>query len=135
MSLVMGCLFAISSHSAENVCAPPASIGDGWEISLPEQSSFDGEALCATLAAVASGEANIHGVVVERHGRLVAELYRKGSDRPINVLFGLGNPFSSDVDFGPTTLHDIRSVSKSMAGLLVGIAKEQGRITSLEVQE
>jgi hypothetical protein len=31
---------------------------------------------------VATGKPNIHAVLVERHGRLVAELYRTGPDRP-----------------------------------------------------
>lgn len=34
-------------------------------------------------------EPRLHGVLVERHGRLVGELYRKGPDLSIDVLYGL----------------------------------------------
>ena len=127
---LLGCLGALSA-AAEPPCAMPAALDDGWEIATPAASGFDAAALCATLAGVASGEANIHGVVVERHGRLVAELYRKGPDHPIDVLYGVWNPFAGDTDFGPTTQHDLRSISKSIVGLLIGIAQQQGHLTDL----
>ena len=36
-----------------------------------------------------------------------------------------------EVEFGPTVLHDLRSVSKSIVSLLVGIARQQGKIGEL----
>ena len=36
-------------------------------------------------------------MIVERRGRLVAELYRTGHDVPIDVHYGLGTPFAPDV--------------------------------------
>lgn len=130
--LALGWLGAMPSLAAETSCAVPANIGDGWEVSTPRSSGFDAQALCAVLAGVKSGEANIHSVIVERHGRLVAELYRRGPDTSMKFLLGL-NLFASNADFGPATLHDIRSVSKSVIGLLVGIAKQKGEIKSLAI--
>jgi CubicO group peptidase (beta-lactamase class C family) len=111
-------------------CATPPADAD-WAVSAPAAAGFDASALCAVLEAVATGEHNVHAVLVERHGRLVAELYRVGPDRPIDVLYGIGNPFASDVRFAADVLHDVRSVSKSVVGLLVGIAVHDGRIASL----
>ncbi|MEW6267755.1 MAG: serine hydrolase [Thermodesulfobacteriota bacterium] len=111
-------------------CATPAADAD-WAVSTPADAGFDARALCALLEAVATGKRNIHAVLVERRGRLVAELYRSGRDSPIDVLYGLGNPFAPDVRFGVDVLHDVRSVSKSVVGLLVGIALHDGRIASL----
>src|ERR1700744_1071518 len=58
---------------------------------------------------------NVHGVVALRRGRLVFERYMAGTDvawdRP------LGN-----VEFTADTLHDMRSVAKSIVGRLYGIA-------------
>lgn len=105
--------------------AVPALIGDGWEREAPEQAGFDAAKLQATLAAIADGSINLHGVIVERHGRLVAELYRKGKDKSV---YGL---FATNTDFGPTTLHDTRSVGKSVIDLLLGIAQQQGKLGSL----
>jgi CubicO group peptidase (beta-lactamase class C family) len=108
--------------AAQAPCAPPASIDDGWQTVEPQASGFDAGALCAVLESVAGGDANIHGVVVERRGRLVAELYRHGKDRSIWSLF------ARDTEFGPAVLHDLRSVSKSVVGLLFGIARRQHSI-------
>jgi CubicO group peptidase (beta-lactamase class C family) len=62
---------------------------------------------------------------------LIAEFYRQGKDHSINLLFGLWRPFSTHVRFSLTTLHDTRSISKSIVGLLVGIAQQKGEIGSL----
>src|SRR5258705_12825850 len=132
LSLTLGFLSGMPCLAAEPSCATPAIIGDGWEVSTAESSGFDAQALCAVLAGVESAGANIHSVIVERHGRLVAELYRRGPDTSMKFLLGL-NLFATNVDFGPTTLHDIRSVSKSVIGLLIGIARQKGEIKSLSL--
>jgi hypothetical protein len=36
--------------------------------------------------------------------------------------------FAREVDLSPAVLHDLRSISKSVVGLLVGIARERGAI-------
>ena len=125
-------LWASTARGAEAPCAVPAQIGDGWEVSTPSAGGFDAAALCAVLGGVAAGSDNFHGVVVERHGKLVAELYRAGPDRPIDVLYGLWNPSFGDAEFGPRTLHDVRSISKSVVGLLVGNAMRRGEIGGVE---
>jgi CubicO group peptidase (beta-lactamase class C family) len=130
--LVLGTIGSAARASASNEpCATPAVTSDGWQVATPGAAGFDANALCATLSAVARGAANLHGVIVERHGRLVAELYRAGRDAPIDEHYGLGNPFAADVTFDADTLHDTRSVSKSVVGLLVGIAQHDDRIPSL----
>lgn len=128
-----GVVAAQPAGPAESRCTTPPALDDGWEVSAPEASGFDAPRLCAALAAIENGHANVHGVIVERRGRVVAERYRKGPDRPIDVLFGLGNPFAGDVDFDAQTLHDVRSVSKSVVGLLVGIAAAKGRFPDLDM--
>ena len=118
-------LVLLHVEAAQASCAVPTRLADGWEAAEPESSGFDAAALCAVFDEVAEGQANIHGVIVERHGRLVAELYRRGKDRSIWSLF------ARTVEFGPTVLHDLRSVSKSIVSLLVGIARQQGKIGEL----
>jgi hypothetical protein len=54
-------------------------------------------------------------------GRLVLERYCKGQDRAWDTPLGL-------VDFGPHVLHDLRSVTKSIVGLLYGIALDRGLV-------
>jgi hypothetical protein len=63
----------------------------------------------------------LHGLVVMQHGELVAEWYGTGED------FRWGQPLGL-VASGPDVLHDMRSVSKSIVGLLYGIALAEGRV-------
>jgi CubicO group peptidase (beta-lactamase class C family) len=87
---------------------------------------MDAGVLGGVTGRVRSGELpNVHGVLVARHGALVLEQYFAGPDdhrgRPLGV-----------VEFGPGTLHDLRSVSKSVVSLLFGIARAEGRIGALD---
>lgn len=79
---------------------------------------------------VLAGEArNIHAVVVVRHGRLVFEKYYEGDDQ---VRDGRGRAHVERVAFSPQRLHELRSASKSIVGLLYGIALDAGRVPPLE---
>lgn len=64
---------------------------------------------------------NLHGVVVVRNDRLVLERYFEAEDE----VRGRGR---AKVEFTPETLHDMRSVSKGVVGLLYGIALAQGKV-------
>ncbi len=64
---------------------------------------------------------NVHGVVAMRGGRIVLEQYLAGFDARRARPLGL-------VRFGPETPHDLRSVTKSIVGLLYGIALAAGRV-------
>lgn len=114
----------VVSLSAQNL-ARPAALDDGWAIAEPAAAGFDAVKLQASFAQMLSGEANLHAVVVERHGMLVAEGYRKGRDKPQFTFL------SHMVAFGPTVRHDTRSVGKSVIALLVGIAQAKGELGSV----
>jgi CubicO group peptidase (beta-lactamase class C family) len=58
-------------------------------------------------------------------------MYRSGKDKSIARGLGVWPPIAPTVNFGPDTLHDNRSIGKSVIDLLVGIEKQQGKITSL----
>jgi CubicO group peptidase (beta-lactamase class C family) len=64
---------------------------------------------------------NLHGVVVVRHGRLVLERYFEDEDNARGRSLG-------EVKFTAGSLHDMRSVSKGIVGLLYGIALERGQV-------
>jgi CubicO group peptidase (beta-lactamase class C family) len=63
----------------------------------------------------------LHGVVVVRHGRLALERYFEDEDNARGDQLGR-------VAFTADTLHDMRSVSKGMVGLLYGMALERGKV-------
>ena len=110
---------------AADRCAP-ADIGDGWTIADAAQHGFDADALCSAITRGVDPTSNTHAIVVERGGRLIAESYFSGDDRPT------GSVSARPTSFQPTTLHDLQSISKSVVSLLVGIALAERRITSLD---
>jgi CubicO group peptidase (beta-lactamase class C family) len=65
---------------------------------------------------------NLHGLVVLRNDRLVLERYFEGEDQARGIG-AIGR-----VAFKPDTMHDLRSCSKSIVGLLYGIALQQGKV-------
>ena len=67
----------------------------------------------------------LHGAVLVRDGRLVLERYFEAEDNARGRSLG-------KVAFKPDTLHDMRSVSKGIIGLLYGIALAQGKVPAPE---
>ena len=64
---------------------------------------------------------NLHAVLVMRGGKLVLERYYEGK------VERWGRP-RGRVTFGPDELHDLRSITKSVVGLLYGIALAEGEV-------
>jgi len=106
-------------------CEAPVTLDDGWPIDKPENVGLDGARLCGIAARLVATNANVHAVVVIRHGKLVFEQYFSGYDDPWGVPEG-------QFDFNATTKHDVRSVSKSVTSLLVGIAIDRKLIGGVD---
>jgi CubicO group peptidase (beta-lactamase class C family) len=84
----------------------------GWA----EETGFQPEALEKLTTDLRSGVfPNTHAVLIERDGRLVYEQYFEGSDQR------WGQPLGRRV-FDASSLHDLRSVSKSVTSAVLGIA-------------
>jgi len=63
---------------------------------------------------------NLHGVFVARAGRVVLERYFTGEENNWGKV--------SDVRFGPETLHNLYSVTKSIVALVYGAALAAGKV-------
>lgn len=86
------------------------------------QAGFDARRLDEALALFANQAFNFHGLVVMRHGGVVAEAYRAGRDRGLYQLLPRQRPFDA------AQLHDMRSVTRTVTGLLWGIAQGHGSV-------
>jgi CubicO group peptidase (beta-lactamase class C family) len=64
---------------------------------------------------------DVHAVLISHGGHVVLERYYAGADESWGRPLGM-------VSFGPDTLHDLRSVTKSVVGLLYGIALDRGLV-------
>lgn len=68
---------------------------------------------------------NIHSVLILKNKKLVYENYFKGKDELWGDDLGI-------IDHHKDSLHDVRSISKSIVAACIGIALKQGRIDSLK---
>ena len=64
------------------VCGMPAKLDDGWTIAAPDDVGLDGERLCTIEQRLKLTDADIHAVVIARHGKLAFEQYFAGLDQP-----------------------------------------------------
>lgn len=97
-----------------------------WEIAASSETEFKSDPAPRFDDLAISGKlSGVHGVVALRGGRIVFERYIDGNDMKWGQTL-------ENVKFGPETLHDIRSVTKSIVGLLYGIALAKGRVPALD---
>ncbi|HUE77866.1 MAG TPA: serine hydrolase [Longimicrobiales bacterium] len=103
---------------------------DGWEVGAPHEARLDTATLDAMTTDLHRGDnyRNVHALLIVKNGRLVYEQYLTGEDR----RWRGGEIASVSLDFHPDTLHDSRSVGKSLTSALVGIALGSGAISSLD---
>lgn len=114
-------LYLFSSLSlADTVSsAQVKKLGDGWAVSTPAAAGFDESKLKSLEQMATSGELhNIHSILIEHDGKLIYEKYFSGPDMRWGLSFG------EDINFQYDTLHDIRSITKSVTSASLGIALE-----------
>jgi CubicO group peptidase (beta-lactamase class C family) len=105
-------------------CGSPAALDDGWLTASPESVGLDGARLCGIAARLKALDADVHAVIIVRHGKLVFEQYFPGYDERWNA--------PGQYDHDATTRHDMRSASKSVISLLVGTAIDRKLIASAD---
>jgi CubicO group peptidase (beta-lactamase class C family) len=111
---------------AQMGCAAPSTGDDHWPVATPESVGISSETLCPVVKWLGDRkEANVHAVVVVRHGKLVFDHYFTGDDEHLGRSVG-------EVAFDSQTRHDERSVSKSVTALVVGMAIDHGWIKSVD---
>jgi CubicO group peptidase (beta-lactamase class C family) len=123
------CALAMSvpAASAAQTCASPPDLRDGWTVAAPETQGLESVRLCAIGPRFERWtQANAHAVLVVRNGVLVYERYFAGEDEKF------GRPLGR-VAYDAGKLHDMRSITKSVTSLAVGIAIERGLIASVDV--
>jgi CubicO group peptidase (beta-lactamase class C family) len=132
-SLALALIFSATDVRADSMtlgqrnlaCGSPSSLDDGWSVASPDSVGMDGARLCGIAERLALRGSEVHSVVVARHGKLVFEQYFPGIDQP------WGQP-EGRIEFTATTKHDMRSASKSVTSLLVGIAIDRKLIAGVD---
>jgi CubicO group peptidase (beta-lactamase class C family) len=126
LALALVALGAPAAAEETKVCGAPAALADGWTITAQADLGLDPAKLCELDSFIAQWpQANIHAVVVVRKGKLAMERYFSGVDER------WGSPLGT-VQYAADVKHDLRSISKSVTSLLVGIARGEGKFPALE---
>jgi CubicO group peptidase (beta-lactamase class C family) len=103
----------------------PPTIDDGWQTAAADSLGVDTRKLGTLTESIrAWPELGVHAVLIERGGRLMYEEYFDGFDERWGEHLGR-------VSISRESLHDLRSVTKSVVSALVGIAVDSGAIRSL----
>jgi CubicO group peptidase (beta-lactamase class C family) len=124
---VIGLVGVFGSSCTQNPASSAVLPEDGWQVASPGNLGMSEEGLSELTASIREGNwGNVHAVLIEREGKLVYEEYFSGEDQR------WGQGFIGVVDFDRDTMHDIRSVSKTVVSTLIGIALHQGVIGSLD---
>jgi CubicO group peptidase (beta-lactamase class C family) len=114
--------FLIGSGAALTGLNMSASADIAWNPVAPADAGFAPDLNARIDKLIADKRIwNVHGVVIVRGRKLVLERYFTGRDNSRGIDLG-------QVTFGPETLHDMRSVSKSIVGLLYGLALAQKKV-------
>lgn len=108
-----------SSSSPPTPCAYryriPRDVDGEWAVSSLEKEGIDALEITAMMQALIKGKIpDIHSVLIVKNGRLVLEEYLNGWAR--------------------NAKHDLKSASKSVTSILVGIAGDQGKIDSVDTR-
>jgi CubicO group peptidase (beta-lactamase class C family) len=106
-------------------CDRPAELGDGWSYAMPSAVGIDSRVCGIDKFLDQWPDRNIHAVVVARRGKLVMERYFTGLDER------WGSPLGRVV-YTPEQMHDLRSISKTVVSLLVGLAIGDGKFPALD---
>jgi CubicO group peptidase (beta-lactamase class C family) len=105
-----------------------AVIESKWDLATPVEAGFAPDLdECFDICRQAGILPNLHSVVAARSGRIFFERYFAGPDAMRGTPLGV-------IRFGPQTLHDLRSASKSIIGLLYGIALAAGLVPTPEAK-
>lgn len=104
----------------------PAEMNDGWTRATPAQVGIDATRLCRIEKFLEQWpDHNIHAVLVIRRGKLVMDRYFTGTDERWGAPLG-------KVAHTPEQMHDLRSITKSVVSMLVGIAIGEGKFPPLD---
>jgi CubicO group peptidase (beta-lactamase class C family) len=101
-------------------------IDDGIQLSSMSAEGIDSTIILSLDSSIQKGiYPNIHSLLIARNNKLVHEEYWDGKDE------SWGNDLGITIH-AKDSLHDIRSISKSIVSACIGIALEKGQIKSVE---
>lgn len=113
-SLVIASFLLCCSTAAFTAAPETHGSGDGWRSVSPGDARLSAERLASMTNAIRGGDfGDITSILVARHGNLAYEEYFAGN---------------------PDDLRDTRSVTKTITGMLIGLAIEGGHLSGVDAR-
>ena len=126
---LLACLVNSCKNGDKNLFTPPQKLEDGLKISSLQDQKIDEKKVADLMDSIQKGVySNIHSILIMRNGYLVFEKYFPGEDKIVGKLGSFNRQHHVD------SLHDIRSISKSITGLAILIALKNEQINSLDTK-
>jgi len=124
-----GCSRNEGPSNTEALITPPVRMEDGWTTGSLRKAGIDSLRLLNLLRRISENEyPGMDGVLIVKDGRLVFEQYFAGHD----FEYAARNFRGKRIRYGPHAVHNLASVTKSVTGLLAGIALDRGCIRSVD---
>jgi CubicO group peptidase (beta-lactamase class C family) len=116
--IVIGAAATVGSAMTSPLAAAPFE----WRRTTPAEAGFVSDLESRLDKLIADKRVwGLHGVLAVRGRQIVLERYFTGADNNWGQLLG-------NVEFGPDTLHNLYSATKSVVALLYGIALAEGKV-------
>jgi len=112
MYTVLLWLITLTSLAQTYSYQQPDQLNDGWSTAKLSDVALDTTKLYQLLDHLSGSEHQIHSLLIAKNGKLILEEYY--------------------ADFSPNKTHDLRSVSKSIRAILMGVAIDKGFIKSVD---
>ena len=107
---------------------PPEYINDGFEVGSLEDVNIDSVLLKKAVDKINCGKYDeVHAMIIFKDSKLVFEEYFQGH----RYKWDAANHHGERISWDKSTLHGIKSVSKSIASTCIGIAIDKGFIKSV----
>lgn len=121
--LLIICFYACTPNK---ISTQPVDFSDGIQTDKMSNVGIDAAMIYKMNSQIVNGTyPNIHSVLISRNKKLVFEKYYTGKDQNWGRDLGITN---HAID----SLHDIRSISKSIVSACIGLAIAQGKIKSVD---
>jgi CubicO group peptidase (beta-lactamase class C family) len=105
-------IYALSYGQSTYSYQQPKDLGDGWRTINLKSQNIDTLRIYQLFGQIQNGENRVHSVLLVKNGQLIIEEYFNGHSA--------------------NRQHDLRSVTKSVRSILLGIAIEKGFIESID---
>lgn len=125
-SLFFLVLFISCRINSNNIQEIPKNLNDGIETASIAEVKFNSAIIREIIDSINTGfYPNRHSLLIYKDDKLVLENYFTGRDNLWGQDIGI-------IAHSDSTLHDVRSISKSIVSACVGIAIDQGKIKSVD---